>query len=915
MASVKTNVLANLAGKGIAALVSLLLVPVYIRYLGIEAYGLVGVFALLTVLFGILDLGVSPTISRELARLATKPDAAQQSRDLVRTLESFYWGIGVVIGVLVMAGAPLIARRWVHASSLSPAIVQRAIVLMGIIMALQWPFSLYEGGLIGLQRLVLNNGIQAGLQVVRGVGAIAVLAFISPTVTAFFVWQLVMSAAGTVAVVAALWKCMPRGDRPRYSAARFHSIRVFAAEMSATTAVSAVLSQMDKVILSRRLSLADFGYYNLAVVTASGLSYLIYPIYGALFPRLSQFFALRDEGNLARAYHAGCQAMTVTIAPVALTVAFFSSEIMTIWTRNAVTAQHTAFLVTVLVIGTMLNGFVCIPYMLQLAAGWARLSLYTNLIALCIQVPLLFFLIARYGAVGAAFASLALNAASVLIGTNFMYTRLLRGQRWRWYVSDMILPCAAALAVIVPIRIFLPPLSSTIMLQVLVAIVALAFVAAVMAAPESRSALLDLLSSVQEGDRLMRDATRRRAVPLARAMKDSLRRWRVSRAAWTSYRAAQVMREYRRRREVYARIAGDRKVVYSEEGITADVRRRLSARGYTPSTKQHGDVHTFACFPSYGWARHLLPDLWELGPVTHFDYQAIGYSVDEFSRCDARSIKRRDEMSSRIMPFLRAAHAERPVDWVFWYGGGQDTSPVVVRQITEELGIPVVNMSLDDKQGWAGATPSGWRAGAVDITSAFDLYATSARVACEWHMIEGGRPLYMPEGFDASAYRPRATERDLPVSFVGVAYGFRMSVVEGLRDCGIPVAAFGSGWPAGKAKDIIGIFNRSLINLGMGGIEYSEDLTNVKGRDFEIPGTGGGMYLTSFNPDLATHFHVGTEIVCYTSREEMVELIRHYLARPEEADAIAGRARERSLREHRWLHRYEKMLRLLGVLK
>lgn len=410
------------------------------------------------------------------------------------------------------------------------------------------------------------------------------------------------------------------------------------------------------------------------------------------------------------------------------------------------------------------------------------------------------------------------------------------------------------------------------------------------------------------------DATRRRAVPLPSTVKESLRRWPPARAAWTRYRAAQVLREYRRRRDAYARIAEERKIVYSEAATAAAVRRRLSERGYTPAPRQRGEIHTFACFPSYGWHRHLLPDLRELGPVTHFDYEALGYSFDEFSRCDARSIARREEMSARILPALRAAHAERPVDWIFWYGGGQDTSRTVVARIAEELGIPVANMSLDDKQGWAGATASGWRAGAADITAAFDLYATSARVACEWHLIEGGRPLYMPEGFDASAYQPREVERDLPVSFVGVAYGFRVVVLEELRRHGVAAAAFGAGWPAGKAADIVGIFNRSRINLGMGGIEYSEELTNVKGRDFEIPGTGGGMYLTSFNPDLALHFHVGTEIVCYRGRDEMLELIRYYLARPDEANAIACAARERSLREHRWLHRYETMLRVLGVL-
>ena len=413
---------------------------------------------------------------------------------------------------------------------------------------------------------------------------------------------------------------------------------------------------------------------------------------------------------------------------------------------------------------------------------------------------------------------------------------------------------------------------------------------------------------------VVRDATRRRSVPLPADVKESLRRWSVARAVWGSYRAAQVLHEYRERRERYARLAEEQNVVYSEERTTAEVRARLAARGYTPARRARGDVHTFASFPSYGWHPHLLPDLRELGPVTHFDYQTLGFQAPEFGKINVQTARRREQMMQQFLTALRAAHARRPVDWLFCYGGGQEFSPEVMRRITEELGIPTVNLSLDDKQGWAGATAGGWRTGAVDLTASFDLFATSARVACEWHMIEGGRPLYMSEGFDAAAYGPSDVERDLPVSFVGVAYGFRIAVIEFLRKHRIAVTPFGAGWPAGRTDDPAGVFNRSRINLGMGGIEYSEELTNVKGRDFEIPGTGGGVYLTSFNPDLALHFRVGEEILCYHNRDEMVELIRYYLAHPDEAAAIARRGRERSLREHRWLHRYEKVLKVFGVL-
>ncbi|HKR62467.1 MAG TPA: glycosyltransferase [Thermoanaerobaculia bacterium] len=411
------------------------------------------------------------------------------------------------------------------------------------------------------------------------------------------------------------------------------------------------------------------------------------------------------------------------------------------------------------------------------------------------------------------------------------------------------------------------------------------------------------------------DVTRRRGVPLPERVKEIAKSMTVVDRAWTRVRTEQVHAEYRRRREHYAGIASERGIVYREEDVIASIRARLAKRGHTPTRRVRGEIHTFACIPMLGWHAHLLPDLRELGTLTLFDYESLDFHYADFIRHDAKSIELRDAMSARLLDTLRATHAERPVDWVFFYGGGQDIVPATVRAITEELGIPVANMSLDDKQGWAGESAAPWRTGAVDITKEFDLYATSARVACEWHLVEGGRPIYMPEGFDASAYAPREVKRDIDVSFLGNAYGFRRALVRELEEHGVRVTTFGSGWSgAGWAKDPVDVFNRSRINLGMGGIEYSESLTNVKGRDFEVPGTGGGMYLTTFNPDLALHFHVGEEIVCYRNRDELVELIRWYLAHPDEADAIAERGRARSLREHRWLHRYEKMLRAFGVL-
>ncbi len=396
--------------------------------------------------------------------------------------------------------------------------------------------------------------------------------------------------------------------------------------------------------------------------------------------------------------------------------------------------------------------------------------------------------------------------------------------------------------------------------------------------------------------------------------KNTLKQKEVVKSLWGRFRREQLHRSYRQRREHYAELIEHTGLKYDEKIIEREIKGRLAKRGYSPVKKSLGDIHTFAFIPNIDWHHHLLPDLEALGPVTWFDYTALGFRWEEFLKADRNAISRRNQMNQHAITKLIEIHKKLKVDWVFVYASGLEISASTVRRITDEIGIPIVNMCLDDKHCWEGSFMGDHRAGQVDIASSFDISWTSARVACEWYMAEGGHPFYMPEGFNINAFKPGNVKKDIPVSFVGNSYGFRSSVIRDLKKHGVPVQTYGKGWPGSEwVDDIVAIFNRSLINLGMGGIGYSEFLTNVKGRDFEIPGTGGGLYLTSFNSDLAQHFKIGHEIICYNNRDELLELIRYYLKNSEEAIEIANNAHKRSIEEHRWLHRYKKLCDVLGI--
>src|SRR3990172_3106780 len=179
---IKRNIVANFGGNIWTGLMGLVFVPLYIHFLGIEAYGLIGIFATLLAVFGLLDMGLSSTLNREMARLSVQEGKSQEMRDLVRTLEIPYWAVGLLLSVIVCLLAPFIAYRWVNVENLAPRTVQTAIVLMGLAVAFQWPMSLYSGGLMGLQRQVILNAINVVMATFRGLGAVLILWLVSPTV-------------------------------------------------------------------------------------------------------------------------------------------------------------------------------------------------------------------------------------------------------------------------------------------------------------------------------------------------------------------------------------------------------------------------------------------------------------------------------------------------------------------------------------------------------------------------------------------------------------------------------------------------------------------------------------------------------------------------------------------------------------
>ena len=80
----------------------------------------------------------------------------------------------------------------------------------------------------------------------------------------------------------------------------------------------------------------------------------------------------------------------------------------------------------------------------------------------------------------------------------------------------------------------------------------------------------------------------------------------------------------------------------------------------------------------------------------------------------------------------------------------------------------------------------------------------------------------------------------------------------------------------------------------------------VNQRIFDVP-CAGAFVLTDWREQMDELFTPGKEVIFYREPGETPELIRHYLAKPNERARIAAAARARVLAEHTYVHRLQTL--------
>lgn len=450
--SIKRNVIANYISQFYVVVIGIVMVPLYIRYMGAEAYGLIGFYAMLQAWFMLLDMGFTPTMARETACYRGGMTDALTLCRLLRTLEYVFVGVAMVGAGAMMAGAGIIANKWLKVQHLPLAEVKHAIMLMAVIVALRWICALYRGTINGFERLVWLGSFNVAVATIRFVCVIPFFMYVSTSPTGYFSYQLVIALIEVAALTAQTYRLLPRaesGGRMGWQWQPLRRVLKFSLTIAFTGSIWVMVTQTDKLVLSKMLPLTDYAYFTLAVLLAGGVMVISGPVSGALLPRLTKLNAEGNEAGLISLYRSATQLVGVIAIPAALVLAFFAEKVLWTWTGDMEIARKASPVLTLYAAGNGILALAAFPYYLQFAKGDLKLHLVGNALFVALFIPMLLWTTWKYGMIGAGFAWLISNLLPFVIWLPVVHQRFVRGLHLQWLrdLSGIICLTACAAAI------------------------------------------------------------------------------------------------------------------------------------------------------------------------------------------------------------------------------------------------------------------------------------------------------------------------------------------------------------------------------------------------------------------------------------------------------------------------------------
>ena len=422
-----------LVGQILQKAVSLLLLPVLTRYLTPADYGIMGTLAAYSGMLGVLLLfGIHAALTRHYFDF--KHDHEAQRRYVTSNFLFMAAVPGVILGVLILFGAPLWARA--TASPIAsdvipfrPLVVLMLITVYGSLLY-RLPYSLYQAQQKPWKCVALDFGgfvLSVGISLVlviglrKGVYGMILGGCIASVLTALVASGLLLRE----------W-FVPRVEWAHVSRSLSYGLP-FIPHLLAGWALAFV----DRVMLKRMVPLDDVGHYTVAITLGMGMLMIVTSIKDAYEPYYYNLLSSNPhpEKKVIRIF-----SMYVTaIGLLALFGSLFAGELIMLLTP--VGYHQSAIYVPPVIMGYLFLGFY---FNVGMAIFYYKktkfLPFITGFAALC-NITLNYLLIPRFGAIAAAWNTYACYAIMFTV----YYIVAQRVQHFAYPIAKIVTLSALAL--------------------------------------------------------------------------------------------------------------------------------------------------------------------------------------------------------------------------------------------------------------------------------------------------------------------------------------------------------------------------------------------------------------------------------------------------------------------------------------
>jgi len=435
----------------VSIILAILFIPIYLNRLGAESFALIGVYALIQASIFIFDIGFRQTIGREFAKMSGT-ESIEEARNIFTSIEFLVVFISSILLVTIFFSAEFLAVDWLSVDLLSAEFLAKNIKIIGLIVILRFIECIYIAALVGLQRQVALNFVIVVNLLLRFIGSVAVLEFISNDIITFFYWQLLVAIISIVTLMYISKSFMPQQKlRGKFSWISLSNISRYAGGVMIASILGILITQMDKIVLTSLVSLSSYTPYVLAGTLVGVLLSITMPVANTFFPQLTQAHESGDQAGFSRLFRLSSQLVACTVAPLALVFIIFPREVVYLWTGELSVAVQVAPVLQVLAVGNLLAALSKVNSQAMYATGWTSFLVYMSIFGVVMVIPMNYFLISKWGVLGAAYGWLIYNAIVFHFEYIFLFRKLMKGQLVKW-LKGIYRPILASLIMILLLK-------------------------------------------------------------------------------------------------------------------------------------------------------------------------------------------------------------------------------------------------------------------------------------------------------------------------------------------------------------------------------------------------------------------------------------------------------------------------------